>query len=315
MQRNTATRSPRPHTQPALLWTTLPQLHTMLRVARTALGRMPSHRSNGAGRAALLHTHCCHAHATDANAAPPAAAASSASPSAAAPAARPVRVRYAPSPTGSVHLGGLRTALYNYLFAKKAALAASEAGDASSPSGKFLLRIEDTDQKRLVPTAVDELCVALTWAGLHNDEGPGAPTEGDCGPYVQSQRLPLYQQHVQTLLSSGHAYPCFCSAERLADLRDMQLKKGLPSAYDRLCLSLDDAERDRRLAEAKANGTPYVVRMKVPQTGATNVFDLIRGQVTFLNKTLDVSGAEESPMRALRDRSHCDHDFHWLCFW
>jgi len=190
-------------------------------------------------------------------------------------------VRYAPSPTGSVHLGGLRTALYNYLVAKKAVQSAG--GDASA--GQFLLRIEDTDQKRLVPGAVEELLRTLRWAGVENDEGPGA-AQGDCGPYVQSERLPIYQQHVEKLLESGAAYPCFCTPERLNELRELQTKRGLPSMYDRLCLGMEDAERAAKLAEHRAKGLPYVVRMKIPH-GSTAVRDLIRGQVVFPNKILD----------------------------
>ena len=192
-----------------------------------------------------------------------------------------------------MHLGGLRTALYNYLFAKKKLATAST--DAAA-DGKFLVRIEDTDQKRLVPGAVDELLVALRWAGIVNDEGPGAVPEGDVGPYVQSQRLPLYQKHVQTLLDGGHAYPCFCSAERLTELRDLQTKKGLPSMYDRLCLGMEEEERAAKLQEAKEKGLPYVIRMKIPH-GTTTVRDMIRGQVTFPNKTLDVSRHAGTCMR------------------
>jgi len=194
-----------------------------------------------------------------------------------------------------VHLGGLRTALYNYLFAKKqhpvtgSAAVVPAAGDvpaapATAP-GQFLLRIEDTDQKRLVPGAVDELIRALRWAGVENDEGPGA-SEGDCGPYVQSERLHIYRAHVDKLLASGAAYPCFCSAERLQDLRDMQTKKGLPSMYDRLCLGMDAAEREARLRECREKNLPYVVRLLIPP-GATLVRDLIRGSIQFSNKSLD----------------------------
>jgi glutamyl-tRNA synthetase len=237
------------------------------------------------------HTHCCPAYSSEVSSANTSSSTSAPSVTATTPTSG-VRVRYAPSPTGSVHLGGLRTALYNYLFAKKlhppsitsAATASPSDVSASSP-GQFLLRIEDTDQKRLVPGAVDELIHALRWAGVENDEGPGA-SAGDCGPYVQSERLHLYKEHVDKLLVSGHAYPCFCTAERLNDLREMQTKKGLSSMYDRLCLGMSEEERTARLKECKEQNIPYVVRMKIPH-GSTAVRDLIRGVVHFPNKTLD----------------------------
>lgn len=121
-----------------------------------------------------------------------------------------VRTRYAPSPTGSLHLGGLRTALYNYLFARK-------------HGGDFLLRIEDTDQSRLVPGTVEQLSTSLKWAGLNYSEGPDVP--GPFGPYVQSERLPLYKKYAMRLVQSGDAYPCFCSEYRLKQLRDQQQRK------------------------------------------------------------------------------------------
>lgn len=121
-----------------------------------------------------------------------------------------VRTRYAPSPTGSLHLGGLRTALYNWLFAKK-------------HGGDFLLRIEDTDQTRLVADAVDQISRSLKWAGLEYSEGPDR--EGPYGPYTQSQRLPIYRRYAMQLVESGDAYPCFCSEYRLKQLRDQQQRK------------------------------------------------------------------------------------------
>lgn len=179
-----------------------------------------------------------------------------------------------------MHLGGLRTALYNYLFARH-----SVTDDGSR--GEFLLRIEDTDQKRLVPEAVPSLLSAMKWAGVEHDEGPGcAPEKNTHGPYVQSERLHIYQSHIQPLLDSGAAYPCFCSAERLAELRDLQTKRGLPSMYDRLCLNMEPAEREEKLRECKEKNLPYVIRMQIPD-GQTTVRDAIRGSVTFPNKTLD----------------------------
>lgn len=171
-----------------------------------------------------------------------------------------VRVRYAPSPTGSMHLGGLRTALYNYLFAHQ------HHGDHGEV-GRFLLRIEDTDQKRLVSEAIEQLQASLSWTGVEYDEGPGKNEQSQCQPYVQSQRLHIYADAIKTLLSTGHAYPCFCTSERLSDLREHQTKKGLPSMYDRLCLGMDAKEREQKLKEYQEKKLPYVVRMKVSSTG------------------------------------------------
>ncbi len=180
----------------------------------------------------------------------------------------PVRVRYAPSPTGSLHLGGLRTALYNYLFAKK-------------HRGKCLLRIEDTDRTRLVPEATFNLQRDLAWSGIHFDEGPG-DLGGDCGPYIQSERLHLYKQYSEQLIQQGHAYRCFCSSARLDELRTRQAAKGAPSVYDRLCLPMSQEEQEARIAR----GEPYVVRMKIP-AGTTVVQDAVRGTVVFQNKIVD----------------------------
>ena len=134
------------------------------------------------------------------------------------------RVRFAPSPTGYLHVGGLRTALYNYFFAKH-------------NNGKFILRIEDTDRNRYVEGAVENLIKALKWAGLEYDEGPGVG--GDCGPYMQSQRLEIYKKHSDELISKGKAYYCFCTPERLKTLKDEQEKQKLPQTkYDKHCLNL-----------------------------------------------------------------------------
>ena len=130
------------------------------------------------------------------------------------------RVRFAPSPTGYLHVGGLRTALYNWLFARQ-------------QGGSFILRIEDTDQSRRKEGAVENLLEALEWAGLDIDEGPGIG--GELGPYVQSERLETYHRHVQQLLDDGHAYRCFCTPERLEQLRERRRKMGVASRYDRNC--------------------------------------------------------------------------------
>ena len=179
-----------------------------------------------------------------------------------------VRVRFAPSPTGYLHVGGLRTALYNYLFAKH-------------HGGKFILRIEDTDQARKVEGAIENLISTLEWAGIRYDEGPNR--EGAHGPYVQSERLPIYREHADRLVEQGNAYLCFCTPERLEEVRQHQIKVKLNPAYDRHCrdLSLDEAERRR------AQGERYVIRMKVPVSGEMAFQDVIRGEVTISYDVLD----------------------------
>jgi len=179
-----------------------------------------------------------------------------------------VRVRFAPSPTGYLHVGGLRTALYNYLFARK-------------HGGKFVLRIEDTDQSRKVEGAVENLIDTLTWIGLDYDEGP--VKDGPFGPYFQSERLSLYRTHVQELLLNGEAYRCFCTAERLEEARRNQLAVKESGAYDRTCRDIPPAESDRRAGE----GEQHVVRMKVPLDGEIEFEDVIRGTVIIPTNVLD----------------------------
>jgi glutamyl-tRNA synthetase len=174
-----------------------------------------------------------------------------------------VRTRFAPSPTGYLHVGGLRTALYAYLFAQQ-------------HHGTFILRIEDTDQSRKVEGATEKLIEALQWAGVEFDEGPGK--EGAYGPYVQSQRLPIYHSHVQQLIDQGKAYHCFCTAERLE-----QLRAGGAPMYDRHCRSIPLSDAKQR-AQA---GEPNVVRMKIPDTGEVNFHDEVRGDVSFACSTID----------------------------
>ena len=181
---------------------------------------------------------------------------------------RPVRVRFAPSPTGYLHVGGARTALFNWLFAR-------------AQGGQFLLRIEDTDQTRYSPDALHDLLRDLKWLGLQWDEGEGVG--GPHGPYTQSQRLPLYQKAAEELIAKGAAYRCFCSAERLEALRAEQTAAGKPTGYDRCCRNLDPGESLRR-AQA---GEPFVVRLKVPETGETTFHDLLRGDITTPNAQLD----------------------------
>jgi glutamyl-tRNA synthetase len=179
-----------------------------------------------------------------------------------------VRTRYAPSPTGEPHLGNIRTALYDWLLARH-------------EGGAFVLRIEDTDQARYVEGGVEAQMEALRWLGLEWDEGPDMG--GDYGPYVQSQRLDIYHEHTARLLDTGWAYKCYCSPERLDEVRKEQQARKEPPRYDRFCRDLSDAER----AEREAEGLKPVVRFKTPLTGETATRDIIRGEVVFQNDTLD----------------------------
>ena len=178
-----------------------------------------------------------------------------------------VRVRFAPSPTGYVHVGSLRTALYNFLFARH-------------HQGKIILRIEDTDRSRYVEGAVENLLEAMKWSGLEFDEGP--QQGGGFGPYYQSQRLDIYKKEIAKLLDTGEVYPCFCSQERLDKIREVQAEAGEPIKYDGHCRNISPQEAKERM---KAES--YVIRMKVPQSGETKVKDIIRGEVTFQNNLLD----------------------------
>ncbi len=179
-----------------------------------------------------------------------------------------VRVRYAPSPTGYPHVGNIRTALFNWLFARR-------------HGGSFIVRIEDTDIARKVEGAVETILDALRWLGLDWDEGPEAG--GDYGPYFQSQRLEVYRELAQRLLSQGNAYYCYCSPRRLEQMRAEQVRRKQPPGYDRHCRHLTQEERS---AKEKEGITP-VVRFTTPLEGQTAFADLIRGEVTFENGTLD----------------------------
>ena len=179
-----------------------------------------------------------------------------------------VRVRYAPSPTGMLHVGGARTALYNWLFARH-------------HGGRFILRIEDTDRTRYRAGAVHDLQQGLRWLGLDWDEGP--EVGGAYGPYVQSERLPLYQEYTERLLAKGAAYRCYCTPERLTALRDEQAARGLPPGYDRACRELTR----QQIAHHEAAGTASVVRLRTPLEGQTTIHDMIRGDITVENRTLD----------------------------
>ncbi len=179
-----------------------------------------------------------------------------------------IRVRFAPSPTGYLHVGGLRTALYNYLFARR-------------NNGKFILRIEDTDKNRFVEGAVKNLIETLDWIGLDRDEGPSK--EGEYGPYYQSQRLDIYKKYSEELINKGHAYYCFCSSERLTEIREKQQKQGLQSKYDKHCLSLTQDEINSNLQ----NNLPHVVRLNVQPDEKIIIDDVIRGRVEFDSNIVD----------------------------
>lgn len=178
------------------------------------------------------------------------------------------RVRFAPSPTGYLHIGGLRTALYNYLFAK-------------NQKGQFILRIEDTDRNRYVKGAVENLITTLKWVGLEHDEGPG--DEGKYGPYLQSERLKIYKKHAEELIKNENAYYCFCSPERLKELRDKQQKEGLQPKYDKHCIHLSNEEIYERLN----SDAPRVVRLNVRPDQTIIVNDEIRGKVEFDSNIVD----------------------------
>ncbi len=170
-----------------------------------------------------------------------------------------VRVRFAPSPTGSLHIGSVRTTLYNYFFARQ-------------NGGKLILRIEDTDRDRLVPGAIDSIYDGLAWLGVTWDEGPREG--GPHAPYIQSERLPLYQKHAQELVDGGAAYFCFCSKERLASVRAQQAARKEITRYDRLCRRIDPRE-----AAERAKTESHVVRQKVPDDGVVALDDLVYGHV------------------------------------
>ena len=181
---------------------------------------------------------------------------------------KPVRVRIAPSPTGYFHVGSARTALFNWLFARK-------------HGGKFIVRIEDTDRTRFDPEAVADTVASLRWLGLDWDEGP--EVGGDYGPYVQSERLRLYQHHADWLVQEGHAYRCYCSPVRLEALRELQRANKEQIGYDRHCRNLTAAER----AEAEAQGLVPVVRLRTPMEGQVTFSDVVYGAITVENQTLE----------------------------
>ncbi|HCM38127.1 MAG: Glutamyl-tRNA synthetase [Candidatus Gottesmanbacteria bacterium GW2011_GWB1_43_11] len=179
-----------------------------------------------------------------------------------------VRTRIAPSPTGEdLHIGSVYMALFNWVFAKK-------------HRGKFIVRIEDTDRERFVPGAQERMLASLTWVGIPHDEG--VDVGGICGPYRQSERLSIYQKHVNTLINQGDAYYCFCSASRLAEMRQTQIKSGKAPMYDGLCKQIALVSAKERIQTEK-----YVVRLNVPDSGITNFSDLVHGQIEFQNALID----------------------------
>src|SRR5512145_1589103 len=181
---------------------------------------------------------------------------------------RPVRVRFAPSPTGRMHIGNARSALYPFLLARRT-------------GGTFILRIEDTDQKRYDPDAEKELIEGLRWLGLNYDEGPdiGGPN----APYRQTEPRAIYHQHAWQLAEAGHAFPCFCTPERLAQVRQEQMAARQNPRYDGHCRGLDLAEARRRVDA----GEKYVIRFKMPKEGSITAVDLLRGPITTENSALD----------------------------
>lgn len=179
-----------------------------------------------------------------------------------------VRTRFAPSPTGYMHIGNLRTALYEYLIAK-------------SQGGKFILRIEDTDQERQVEGAVDVIYNTMRMTGLHHDEGPDIG--GEYGPYVQSERMGMYMDYAKELVEKGEAYYCFCTKERLESLKESNAEGAAFAKYDRHCLGLSKEEVQAKLDA----GVSFVIRQKMPDSGTTTFSDVVYGDITVENTELD----------------------------
>ncbi len=178
------------------------------------------------------------------------------------------RTRFAPSPTGRFHIGGARTALYSFLIAKQG-------------RGQFVLRIEDTDRKRFVPSAEAEIMESLRWLGIEWDEGPDIG--GPYGPYRQSERVQIYQRYAQDLVDQGQAYPCFCTQERLARVRKEMRQRRLPPRYDGHCRRISPSDARKRVG----SGEPHVIRFKIPREGTTTAVDALRGPINVENETLD----------------------------
>jgi glutamyl-tRNA synthetase len=180
----------------------------------------------------------------------------------------PARVRFAPSPTGHMHLGSARTALYDYLLARQT-------------GGQFILRLEDSDKKRFVPGAEEELMQGLRWLGLQWDEGPDIG--GPYAPYRQSERKEVYLEYARQLIEMGLAFYCFCTPERLERVRQEQIRQKISTHYDGTCRLLDPNEAEKRVKR----GETHVIRFKMPKEGTTTVHDRLRGDITVENHTLD----------------------------
>jgi glutamyl-tRNA synthetase len=179
-----------------------------------------------------------------------------------------IRVRFAPSPTGFPHIGNIRTAIFDWLFARH-------------EGGTFVLRIEDTDKARQVPGSLEEIMYVLRWMGMNWDEGP--EVGGDYGPYFQSERLDIYHKYAKQLIDDGHAYYCYCTAERLDEMRKQQQAEGKPTGYDRHCRHLSAEEK----AKLESEGAKRVVRFAMPESGTTTYYDFIRGELSFDNSLQD----------------------------
>lgn len=179
-----------------------------------------------------------------------------------------IRLRFAPSPTGFLHIGNLRSALFGYFLAK-------------SLSGDFILRIEDTDQKREVEGAIDSLLDIVSWSGLKFDEGPHLG--GDYGPYIQTERLEIYQKYIKELLDKDGAYYCFCSEERLEKMRNEQQENKQAPKYDGFCRGLSPKEVEEKIKM----GESYIIRQKIPQNICVEVVDELRGKIVFKSNDLD----------------------------
>ena len=182
------------------------------------------------------------------------------------------RVRFAPSPTGEPHVGNIRTAIFDWLLAKR-------------HGGEFIVRIEDTDRARAVDGAVEVIIEAMKWLGLDWDEGPDVG--GEYAPYKQSERLELYFEHAERLVEAGFAYKCYCSPERLDAVRKARSKQDNATGYDRRCRDLSQDKRACLEEELKLQGARPVVRFRMPLEGTTTVDDLVRGEVTFENRLVD----------------------------
>lgn len=179
-----------------------------------------------------------------------------------------IRLRFAPSPTGFVHMGSLRTVLFDYLLAKRL-------------KGELILRIEDTDQTRLVDGSLENLLKILSWLKIEFDEGPHKP--GKYGPYIQSERIKTYHKYIEQLIDNGSAYYCFCTKERLEEMRDEQIKEKKAPRYDKKCRFLSKEEVSKNIEQKKE----YVIRQKMPETGEVIVFDEIRKEIKFKASDLE----------------------------